>query len=160
MNTLKLVFSDLRYLILAIIVGIGFFVSLSILAEFMFLSPYFVMHIPNDSYLGFSLILVLSVMSGLVISMNVYRIKILRQNKAKMGSGFLGSIIGASAGVCGCGPVGFAVISTFGTVGGIATAFLSTYEIHIRIIAIAILGYSYYATSKSLRRECKIKINS
>jgi hypothetical protein len=158
--SLKLVFSDYRYLILAAAIGAVFFSLLSMLAEFMFLSPYFVIHVPDDSYLGFSLIVILSIMSGLVISMNVYRIKIMREGRTKMGGSFLGSIIGASAGACGCGPVGFAVISTFGTVGGVATAFLSTYEIHIRVAAIAILGYTYYATSRALKRECKIKINS
>jgi len=34
--------------------------------------------------------------------------------KKKMGGGIFGSIIGAAAGACSCGPIGFAVISTFG----------------------------------------------
>ena len=39
--------------------------------------------------------------------------------------------------------IGFAVISTFGSVGATATAFLTNYEIPIRIIAIAILVLSH-----------------
>ncbi len=76
--------------------------------------------------------------------------------KKKMGGGIFGSIIGAAAGACSCGPIGFAVISTFGAVGGVATAFLSNYEIPIRIAAIAILGITYYTTTRSLSVECKI----
>jgi hypothetical protein len=77
-----------------------------------------------------------------------------------MGGSLFGSIIGASAGACSCGPVGFAVISTFGTIGGVATAFLSNYEIPLRLGAIAILAYTYYATTKALTSECKLKNNS
>ena len=76
-----------------------------------------------------------------------------------MGGGFLGSIIGASAGACSCSSVGFAVVSTFGTVGGIATSFLTNYEIPLRLVALAILGYTYYATTKAISSECKIKLN-
>jgi hypothetical protein len=88
--------------------------------------------------------------------MNVYRVKIL-QKVSKASGGFLGSLIGASAGACSCGPVGFAIISTFGTAGGIATAFLASYEIPLRIISTGILGYVYYVTAKSLSVECKAR---
>jgi len=64
--------------------------------------------------------------------------------------------IGAAAGACSCGPIGFAVISTFGSVGATATAFLTNYEIPIRIVAIAILAITYFTTIKSLKVECKI----
>jgi hypothetical protein len=73
-----------------------------------------------------------------------------------MGGGVFGSIIGAAAGACSCGPIGFAVISTFGSVGATATAFLTNYETPIRIIAIAILSITYFTTVKSLKVECKI----
>lgn len=45
----------------------------------------------------------------------------------------MGSIIGASAGACSCGPLGFAIISTFGTIGGITTSLLTLYEIPLRV---------------------------
>ncbi len=53
-------------------------------------------------------------------------------------------------------PIGFAVISTFGSVGATATAFLTNYEIPLRIIAIAILAITYFTTVKSLKVECKL----
>ena len=77
-----------------------------------------------------------------------------------MGGGVFGSIIGAAAGACSCGPIGFAVISTFGSVGATATAFLTNYEIPIRILAIGILAITYFTTVRSLKIECKFDPNS
>ncbi|MEK6944916.1 MAG: hypothetical protein AABW55_05725, partial [Thermoproteota archaeon] len=76
-QTLKLVFSNHMYLVLAAIISIGLFVPLSIVSEYIFLKPYLVMDVPSDRTLGFSLIVAVSVLSGIVIAMNVYRIKIL-----------------------------------------------------------------------------------
>ena len=132
-------------------------IGLLILSEYIFLEPYIVSHLPSGTELGFVLILTLSALSALVIPMNIFRINILKSSKQKMGGGIVGSIIGAAAGACSCGPVGFAVISTFGSVGATATAFLTNYEIPIRIIAIAILVVTYFTTVKSLKLECNIQ---
>jgi hypothetical protein len=88
--------------------------------------------------------------------MNVYRIRVLRSSRRKMGGGVAGSIIGAVAGACSCGPVGFAIISTFGSVGATASAFVSNYEIPLRIAAIALLLITYYTTTRSLAVECRL----
>ena len=160
---IKLVFADYRYVILAAAIFVGMVIPLSIISEFIFLEPYVIAYIPNGGEISFFLILVVSVLSGLVLTMNVYRINVFRINvfrtrhKKKIGGGLFGSLIGAVAGACSCGPIGFAVISTFGVAGGIATAFLANYEIPIRIVAIGILAYTYYTTVKSLTVECKIK---
>jgi len=136
---------------------VGMFIPLSVISEFIFLQPYVILYVPDYSILGFSLIVIVSALAGLVLSMNVFRIKQLRSQARKMGGGLVGSIVGAAAGACSCGSVGFAVISTFGAAGGVATAFLTNYEIPLRLAAIAILLYTYYATAKSLSIECKIK---
>jgi hypothetical protein len=156
-DILKVIFSDRKYLAVAAIISVVFFIPLSIISEYIFVSPYLVMYVPLDGMFGFALIVVVSVLSGIVISMNVYRIRLLQQSKTTMGGSLFGSIIGASAGACSCGPVGFAVISTFGTIGGVAAAFLSNYEIPLRLGAIAILAYTYYSTTKALTFECKLK---
>lgn len=154
---IKLVFADYRYIILAVVIFVGMVIPLSIISEFIFLEPYVIAYIPNGGEISFFLILVVSVLSGLVLTMNVYRIKAFRTNhKKKVGGGLFGSLIGTVAGACSCGPIGFAVISTFGAAGGIATAFLTNYEIPIRLVAITILAYTYYTTVKSLAVECKI----
>jgi hypothetical protein len=131
-------------------------IGLLILSEYIFLEPYVVSHIPSGSEFGFVLIVILSSLSALVIPMNIFRISILKSSKQKMGGGIFGSIIGAAAGACSCGPVGFAVISTFGSVGATATAFLTNYETPIRLFAIAILVITYFTTVKSLKTECKV----
>ena len=132
-------------------------ISLSVISEFIFFEPYFVTHIPSGSELGFILITILSGLSALVISMNLFRIINLKNSKQKMSGSIFGTVIGSAAGACSCGPIGFAVISTFGSVGATATAFLTNYEIPIRVIAIAILIITYLTTVKSLKTECEVQ---
>lgn len=155
-STVKLVFSNFRYIILASAIFVSMMIGLLILSEYIFLEPYVVGHVPSGSEFGFVLIAVLSALSALVLPMNIFRINILKSSKQKMGGGIFGSVIGAAAGACSCGPVGFAVISTFGSVGATTTAFLTNYEIPIRVVAIAILVLTYFTTVKSLKVECKI----
>ena len=155
-NTIKLVFSNFKYLILSTVFFSTMVIGLLILSEYIFLEPYVISHIPSGTELGFVLILIISTLSALVIPMNIFRINILKKSKQKMSGGIFGSVIGAAAGACSCGPIGFAVISTFGSVGATATAFLTNYEIPIRIIAIGILTITYFTTVRSLKVECKI----
>lgn len=159
LQSVKLVFLNYQYILLAAAIFVGMLIPLSIVSEFIFLEPYVVAHLPSGSEFSFLLIVIVSALSGLVLAMNVYRIKLFRSTKSKMSGGVFGSIIGAVAGACSCGPIGFAVISTFGAAGGVATAFLSNYEIPIRLVAIAILVFTFYTTSKSLSIECKKKTN-
>lgn len=154
-GTIRLVFSNYNYLLLAFVIFIPLFVGLLIISEYIFLKPYVISHLPSGSEFGFSLIVILSALSALVIPMNVYRISIIKSSKKKMGSSVAGSIIGAVAGVCSCGPIGFAVISTFGTIGATASAFLTNFEIPIRIGAISLLVLTCYTSMRSLQTECK-----
>ena len=154
-STVKFVFSNPKYAILAITIFTFMLIGLLILSEYIFLEPYVVSHIPSGTELGFTLIVIISVLSALVLPMNIFRINILKKSKQKMGGGIFGSIIGVAAGACSCGPIGFAVISTFGSVGASASAFLTNYEIPIRIVAVVILAVTYFTTIKSLKTECK-----
>ena len=155
-QTIKLVYSNFKYVILASTIFVLMLLGLLIMSEYIFLEPYVVAHLPSGSELGFVLIVILSALSALILPMNIFRINILKSSKQKMGGGIFGAFIGAAAGACSCGPIGFAVISTFGSVGATATAFLTNYEIPIRIIAIAILTVTYFTTIKSLNAECNL----
>ena len=135
-SVIRLVFSNFKYLVLSLVIFSSMLIGLLILSEYIFLEPYVVSHLPSGTEFGFVLIVTISALSALVLPMNIFRINILKKSKQKMGGGIFGSIIGAAAGACSCGPIGFAVISTFGSVGATATAFLTNYEIPIRIIAI------------------------
>ena len=159
-SAINLVFSNSKYLLLSVVIFSSMLIGLLILSEYIFLEPYIVSHIPSGTEFGFFLIVTISTLSALVLPMNIFRINILKKSKQKMGRGIFGSIIGAAAGACSCGPIGFAVISTFGSVGATATAFLTNYEVPIRIIAIGILAITYFTTVKSLKIECKIDQNS
>jgi|TARA_Y100000389_G_C17271458_1_gene418195 hypothetical protein len=152
----KVIFSNFKFLALSVIIFSSMMVLLLLISEFIFLEPYFVTHIPSGSELGFILIITLSALSALVIPMNLFRITNLKNSKQKMSGSIFGSIVGSVAGACSCGPIGFAVISTFGSVGATATAFLTNYEIPIRVVAIAILVITYFTTIKSLKTECKV----
>ena len=152
----KVIFSNFKFLALSVIIFSSMMVLLLLISEFIFFEPYFVTHIPSGSELGFILIITLSALSALVIPMNLFRITNLKNSKQKMSGSIFGSIVGSAAGACSCGPIGFAVISTFGSVGATATAFLTNYEIPIRVVAIAILAITYFTTIKSLKTECKV----
>jgi len=156
MSTIRLVFSNYSYVLLAVAIFVGLLMFLSSLSEYVFFTPFFTFYVPYDRVLGFVLILTVSSLSGLVIPMNVYRIRTLQNKPKRIGGSFIGSIIGASAGACSCGPIGFAIISTFGTIGGVATSLLVMYEIPLRVLSTAILLYVYYATTKSLSIHCKV----
>lgn len=153
---LKLVFSNHRFIVLSVVIFTSMMFGLLLISEYVFLDPYVVGHIPSGSELGFFLIVILSGLSSLVIPMNVYRITILKNSKKKIGSGIFGSFVGAAAGACSCGPIGFAVISTFGTFGATASSFLTNFEIPIRIAAIGLLLFTYYTTTRSLKIECRL----
>jgi len=155
-DTLKLIFSNYLYVILASVIFTFMLIGLLIVSQYIFLDPYIIGHIQQGSELGFILIVILSALSGLVIPMNIYRINILKKSKGKIGGSLFGSFIGSIAGACSCGPIGFAAISTFGSVGASAFSFLTNFELPIRIGAIALLLFTYYTTTKSIKIECRV----
>ena len=150
-------FSSVSYVTLAGIIFVCMFIPLSILSEFLFIEPFVIFNVIEDRITSFALIISISLMSAIVIPMNIYRIRTLQTSTTKIGGGIFGSIIGASAGICSCGPIGFSIISTFGTVAGTATAFLTNYEIPLRLASLGLLCLVYYTAAKSISIECKIQ---
>ena len=156
---LKLVFSNPKYVGLSITIFTAMIIPLSFIAEYMFLKPKLTLFVPDYGAFGFVLIVIVSALTGLVLSMGIYRIVMLKSSKKKMSSGFIGSMIGASAGACSCGSIGFAVISVFGAIGGAATSFLANYEIPLRLLSIGILLVTYFYMVRDLSAECKVNFN-
>lgn len=155
-EVLKSVYSHKKYLVLSISIFIALLIALSTVSEFIFFTPIFVFYVPTYAIFDFTLITIIAALSGIVISLGIYRVHMLSNSVRKSGTGFFGSIIGAGAGACSCGPLGFAAVSTFGAVGGTVTSFFTNYETPLRFISIAILCYSYYASIKSITPQCKI----
>jgi len=142
------------------LITIGIFVllffPLIIISEFLFFEPFLVFSIYPETTLSFLLIIILSFSSALAVSMNIYRVKLIKETR-KIGSSIVGTMLGVSAGACSCGPIAFSIITTFGTAGSIASSFLTIYEIPIRLTSIGILCLVIFVTTKSLSRECEIK---
>ena len=153
-NSFKLVFSNYRYSTISILITLGLFFSLSIVSEYLFIEPYVVFAVYPDTAFNFSLIVVISILAGMVVGMNIFRVRLVKKVR-KIGSSITGTVIGASAGACSCGPIGFSVITTFGTTGSIASSFLTNYEIPLRLVSIVILALVLWTTLKSISRECK-----
>ena len=154
-NSFKLVFSNYRYSVISILITLGLFFSLSIVSEYLFIEPYVVFAVYPDTAFNFSLIIIISILAGMVVGMNIFRVRLVKKVR-KIGNSITGTIIGASAGACSCGPIGFSIITTFGTTGSIASSFLTNYEIPLRLISIAILVLVLWTTLKSVSKECKI----
>lgn len=153
---LRLVFSNPAYVGLFVIIFLGLFLPLAIVTEFIFFEPSILFYVPDYAVWDFGAILIISILTGLVLSMSIFRIRFLQASTKKLRSGLLGSLIGAGAGAC-CGGIGFALISIFGAIGGAATAFMANFEIPLRIASIVILGFTYAMIVRDLNRECKIK---
>ena len=132
------------------------FVPLIILLQYLFFEPFFIFQVSNSEVFSFSLVVIISALTGLVLSMAIYRIRILRVRKRKLSSGVFGSIIGAGTGACGCISMNIALVPILVPIAG-TVAFFEAYAIPLRLISIAILGFSYYLTVKGITSECNIK---
>ena len=141
----------------AAVIFFGMFFPLSILSDYIFIEPFFIIHVSIDLAFSSVLILVLSSMSATVIPMNIYRITIPRTKTPTIGTNLIDPRIGASAGACTSAPAGFFIISTFGAGASFATAFLTNYEIPLRLISLGLLCVVYFTTTKSISTECSIR---
>ncbi len=90
--------------------------------------------------------------------MGIYRFRVLRSRAGKMTPGLLGSTIGAGAGACGCISMSIAFIPIIGAASSVI-GIIETYAIPLRLISIAILGFTYFITVRGITSECKININ-
>ena len=156
-NPFRIVYSNPLYILTSIGIFFLLFIPLISISEFLYFEPFLVFSIYLETIPSFVLIVILSCLSAVAVSLNIYRVKLIKETK-KLGTSILGTIFGASAGACSCGPIAFSLITTFGTAGSIATSFVTVYEIPIRLISIGILTAVVYVTVKSLSRECKINL--
>ena len=146
---------NIRYIFLAIVIFLLFYIPLIVVTEFLFFEPYLFFYVPIYQLPNFLSIVVISALTALVLSMSVYRIRFLKASTKKLRSGLLGLFLGAGAGAC-CGGIGVALISIFGAVGSAATAFLTNLEIPLLVLSIGILVFTYFMIVRDLNRECKL----
>lgn len=153
LSSLKLVFSNRFYIFLASLIFISFFILFNVLGELLFFLPVFVFYLPQDAIPVFVLSNVISVLIGIVVSMNVY---IFRHSKLKLSKSFFsGSSLGIVSGACtSCSSIGFVLLTSFGSAGAALSTFLSVYQIPLLVSSIVILIWSYYSIDKKLTGSC------
>jgi hypothetical protein len=91
-------------------------------------------------------------MLGILTSMNVYALKTARM--INRSSTFSGSALGIASCACaGCSSLGVIAVSTFGSLGAAAFAFLGIYQIPLRLASLAVLAWAYYSVKKTIGRN-------
>jgi hypothetical protein len=152
--SLKIVFSNLIYIICASITATIFWIVSCIFDQLLFFYPIIVFYLPDDAVLGFILTNTIAILLGIVISMNIY---VFRHSKIKIHSASLlsGSSLSILSSLCvSCSSLGFFLVSTLGAVGVTASAFVSNYQTPLRLLSIALLIWAYYSISNKLTKSC------
>lgn len=155
--SVKVVFSIPAYVIIAVSITIPFWILFNVFDQLIFFDPIWIFYLPEDAIIGFILTTIVSILLGMLISMNIY---VWRHSKLKFSraSLFSGSSLSIISGVCSsCSSVGFLLISTFGSIGIIASNLLTVYQIPLRIISIAILIFALYSVHKRITQTCAIE---
>jgi hypothetical protein len=152
--SIKIVFSIPTYILIATAVTIPFWVLFNFFDQLIFFEPIWIFYLPEDAVTGFILTTLVSILIGVLISMNIYTI---RHSKLKISrkSLFSGTSLSIISSVCSsCSSIGFLLISTFGSVGIIASNLLTNYQIPLRIISVAILILALYSIHKRIVQSC------
>ena len=160
----KIVFSKWPYTALAGAIAGIFWIIFNSFDQLLFFFPVLTFYLSSDAIPSFIISNITAVLLGIVISMNVYVFKNLKGLKM-IGGGtsslFSGSSLSIISSTCAsCSSIGFLLISTFGGVGVSVSAFLSNYQIPLRLISLMLLIWAYYSVTKMLTRSsssCIIK---
>lgn len=152
--SLKLVFSIPAYILKALAITIPFWILFNVFDQLVFFDPIWIFYLPEDAITGFILTTIISILIGMLITMNIYAI---RHSKLKISrrSLFTGSSLSVISGVCSsCSYVGFLLISIFGSIGIIASNMLTIYQVPLRIISIVILIIAICSIHKRIVKSC------
>lgn len=154
--SIKMVFRNVYYFILAAAISISFWIFFSILDQLLFFSPILYFYLPEDAIPKFIASTILSVLLGFVISMNIFTFKFLKLgfSKSLFSAGSLGILSGSCA---SCSSLGFVLISLMGGIGITFSNFISNYELHLQILSVAILIYGLISIDSKLTKNCLLK---
>ena len=158
--SVKVVFSIPLYIFITIAVTVSFWILFNIFDQLIFFEPIWIFYLPEDAITGFILTTMVSILLGILVSMNIYAIRHSRLKISKK-SLFSGSSLSVISGVCSsCSSVGFLLVSTFGSIGIIASNLLTIYQIPLRIISVAILFFALYYIHRRIAQSCVMSSNS
>jgi hypothetical protein len=143
------------YIGLAILVFTIFWIFFNVFDELLYFSPILYFYLPNDATIGFILSTASALLLGVVVSMNIYLLRNskVRLDKSVISSSFLTILFSTCA---SCSSIGFVIISTFGSAGIIATAFLTNYQVPLRLISISILIIALYTVYRRTTNTCSL----
>jgi hypothetical protein len=154
--SVRQVFSKPSYAALTAVVAIPFWILFNMFDQLLFFEPIWIFYLPEDAIVGFILTTIVSILLGILVSMNVYVIKHSRIRISRA-SFFSGSALGIISVACSsCSSIGFLLISTFGSIGVIASNLLTVYQIPLRALSVAILILALYSIHRRIRRSCAI----
>lgn len=152
----KIVFLKWSYVLIAFGTAFAFWIVSSIVDQLLYFTPIVYFYLPEDAVVGFILATIISILLGIVSSMNVYIFKNSKR-KIKTASFFSGSSLGVLSSTCAsCSSLGFLLVSTLGAAGVTASSFLSNYQIPLRLLSIGLLAWAYYSASRQLMNNCAI----
>jgi hypothetical protein len=152
----KLVFSRVLYIELTFAVAFTFWIIFNLFEQLIFFWPVWVFYLPEDALLGFVITNIIAILLGILISMNIY---VIRNSRLKItkSSLFSGTGLSILSSTCvSCSSIGFLLISTFGGLGILITNFLSTYQLLLRLLSIAVLLFALYSVHKRITKICVI----
>jgi hypothetical protein len=159
----QLVFSKWMYVAIAIALAGIFWIIFNVFDQLLFFSPIITFYLPEEAIVDFILSNIAAALIGVVVSMDVYVLKHSKILKKKVGfaSLFSGSTLGVVSSTCAScsSSIGLLLVSTFGGVGITASAFLSNYQIPLRILSILLLIWALYSISDKLKKGCTIISN-
>jgi hypothetical protein len=175
-RAMKIVFSEKKYVFLALAVAIFFYLINVLILNFGNLRSF------GDSFgflesLGFFITLILgfwksiefhslvttivvSIFLGIFVSMVYYKAKLKVYGKKKIGKlGIFGVLLGSLA--PGCAACGIGLASALG-LGGVILTVLPYQGLELSALAIGLLGFAIYKTGKDLMdcEECKVKFKN
>lgn len=153
----RMVFSKWPYLaITGAITGL-FWVIFNVFDQLLFFTPIVTFYLPEDAIVGFILSSISALLMGVVVSMNVFVLKHSRNLKVSIASLLSGSTLSMISSTCAaCSSMGFLLVSTFGGIGATTSAFISNYQIPLRIISIILLIWALYSVNNKLKTSCII----
>jgi len=155
--TFKVVYGSnpILYIGLTILVFTLFWIFFNVFDELLYFSPILYFYLPNDAIFGFILSNIGALLLGIVVSMNIY---LLKNSKIRLGKSLISSSFLAilSSTCASCSSIGFVIISTFGGAGIVATAFLTNYQIPLRLISIGIMILALYTVYRRITNSCPV----
>ena len=154
------IFRNPLYVMLTMVIAIGYCLMLLFLDQFLFVQPYFVAYVPVNSLGLFGIDLVLSFLTGLVSAVSIHEIK---SNANRSGratrAGLIGMLAAVFAGACPCYylvPL-LAAAGGFGGVLGVTGIFFSVYEIPIKLVSIIVMLAACYGLERATGTTCTLK---